>query len=162
MNRIISCSTKIINQLFMQMVSASMETRRLLKKTAWLWSKAPKQLLNRRDNFGELKIRLETLKNFSVQEDRKERWTGRAEEAATSCVPLLCVSSLICLWGDGHRSSSDGLNILFTSTLLKTHRHKTLCVTWPAPMHGVCICGDMRLCCVWCFRLHSLYLYDLM
>ena len=37
-------------------------------------------------------------------------------------VPLLCVSSLICLWGDGHRSSSDGLNILFTSTLLKTHQ----------------------------------------
>lgn len=39
------------------------------------------------------------------------RWSHR--------LPLLCVSSLGCLCGDGHRSSSAGLNILFTSTLLE-------------------------------------------
>lgn len=43
-------------------------------------------------------------------------------------VPLLCVSSFICLWGDGHRSSSDGLNILFTSTLLKNTQEQTCAI----------------------------------
>lgn len=43
------------------------------------------------------------------------RWSHR--------VPLLCASSLGCLCGDGHASSSAGLNILFTSTLLETRAH---------------------------------------
>ncbi len=73
-------------------------------------------------------------------------------------VPLLCVSSLICLWGEGHRSSSDDLNILLTSTLLKHPETNTCHVTYTYCVHCVCICGDFRCC----FHLHALYLYDLM
>lgn len=47
---------------------------------------------------------------------------NRFIEAPSVHKPLFCVPSLSCLWGDGHRSSSDGRNILFTSTPLKSPR----------------------------------------
>lgn len=69
-----------------------------------------------------------------------------------SSVPLLCVSSLICLWGDGHRSSSDGLNILFTSTLLNNNKLSSLVFVFAV---------DVRSCRWRCVHLHALHLREL-
>lgn len=71
------------------------------------------------------------LRNWDALQPKHERakegkwWIVWAESEITLShqVPLLCVSSLACLWGGGQRSSSAGLNILFTNTLLDTHTH---------------------------------------
>lgn len=73
------------------------------------------------------------LRNWDALQPKHERakegkwWIVWAESEITLShqVPLLCVSSLACLWGGGQRSSSAGLNILFTNTLLDTHTHTT-------------------------------------
>ena len=68
---------------------------------------------------------------FDFSEDKRGEKGPERRRGSGHLVPLLCVSSLICLWGDEHRSSSDGLNILFTSTPLKTQTNMS-CVF---PLH---------------------------
>lgn len=69
--------------------------------------------------------------NMNVQKRENDESFGQRVKShwafVSSChqAPLLCVSSLACLWGGGQRSSSAGLNILFTNTLLDTHTHTT-------------------------------------
>lgn len=79
-------------------------------------------------------------------------------------VPLLCVSSLGCLCGDGHRSSSAGLNILFTSTLLErgARIRQESAVKRALRCVRVCICGKCFTFVRAWWKWHSPFSLDLL
>lgn len=119
---------------------------------------------------------------------QRKNYDGKVKDTQRLCVivtktlrgesshqaPLLCISSLGCLWGVGQRSSSAGLNILFTNTLLETgiqtHNRQTtpsahiMLLSLHVRLHAapsVCAPPLIYMLCI-CARWHSPFSLDLL